>query len=261
MHRTHFLESVSVVETRELAERTFLTRFHSPQIASTVRAGQFVMVSFPGSFDPLLPRAFSVCDVEGERISLLYVAVGKGTTRLSKLRPGDKVVMNGPLGNGFPDMRNGEKVWLAVGGSGAAILPILIVGAKNSGSSFRIFYGARTKSQLINFDYESTFYATNDGSAGYHGTVVELLKDELSREKPDKIFACGPTPMLVSMQKEMSNKVQTYLSVETPMACGIGLCQGCPVKKKGEPDYFLACKDGPVFDSREVELVKEKSAQ
>ena len=261
MHRTHFLESASVVETREIAERTFLTKFFSPQIASLVRAGQFVMVSFPGSLDPLLPRAFSVCDVELDRISLLYVAVGKGTSRLSKLRSGESVVMNGPLGNGFPELVGGEKVWFAVGGSGAAILPILVVGAKKSGSSFRIFYGAKTNGQLIRFDYDSISYATDDGSTGYHGTVVELIKHELLEEKPDKIFACGPTPMLVNMQKEMNGRVPTYLSVETPMACGIGLCQGCPVKKNDGADYFLACKDGPVFDARKVELVKGNSAR
>lgn len=243
-----------MIETREVAAQTFLTEFSSPKIAAAVKPGQFVMLSFPNTLDPLLPRAFSVCETKGDRVILFYVAVGKGTTRLSKMQHAEKVVLNGPLGTGFPELSRGEKVWIAVGGSGAAVLPIIISAANNSGASPTAFYGARTKNQLMQFNHIRIEFATDDGSAGFHGTVVELLKDKMHDSRPDKIFACGPTPMLASVQREFQDKIRTYISVETPMACGMGLCQGCPVKRKDGTGYYLACKDGPVFDARVIEL-------
>lgn len=243
------------MDAREVAENTYISRFRSPRISPFVRAGQFVMVSFPETSDPLLPRAFSVCDASEETLSLLYVAVGRGTRKMSKLLPGEPLILNGPLGKGFPDMDRGEKVWAAVGGSGAALIPILARAAKASGAGMEFYYGAKTKRQLVSFDEAlSVKFATDDGSEGFHGNVVELVKAELKEESPDKVFACGPTPMLLRMQREFGSRLPTYLSVETPMACGMGLCQGCPVKKAGEPDYYLACKDGPVFRSTDIEF-------
>lgn len=213
------------------------------------------MVSFPETSDPLLPRAFSVCDATGDILSLLYVAVGRGTKKMSKLLPGEPLMMNGPLGKGFPEMTGGEKVWAAVGGSGSALVPILTRAAGQTGADISFYYGARTKDQIVAFsEAETAKYATDDGSKGFHGNVVELLKEELKSGRPDKIFGCGPTPMLVNMQRQFGTDVPTYLSVETPMACGMGFCQGCPVKKSEGSDYYLACKDGPVFRSTDIEF-------
>ena len=196
------------------------------------------MVSFPHCFDPLLARAFSVSDVQGEHLSLLYTAVGKGTTRLSRLRKGESVTINGPLGNGFPKLSKGEKIWVVLGGSGAALIPVLCRSAKRSGAQMKIFYGARTKSQLVAFKNISAHYSTDDGSKGYHGTAVNLLMEHLKKGTPNKIFGCGPTPMLVALQRKIIQHLPLYVSVETPMACGIGFCQGCPVKIKNRPGYF-----------------------
>ncbi len=248
------IEAAIVVSTREVAERTFITDFRSPEIAPLVRPGQFVMVSFPNSTDPLLARAFSVSDVRGKNISLLYTAVGKGTSRLSRLKKGASVLINGPLGNGFPGFVKHEKVWAVLGGSGAALIPILSKYAKRGQASIKIFYGARTKRQLVNFGDVKPYYSTDDGTKGYHGTILDLVKKQLKKQHPDRIFACGPTGMLVALQRSLDASVPLYVSVETPMACGMGFCPGCPVKMRNEPGYFLACKDGPVFDSKEVEL-------
>jgi dihydroorotate dehydrogenase electron transfer subunit len=250
-----FLETAVTVDTHEVAERTFMTTLRSPKIASAVTPGQFLMVSFPEISDPLLPRAFSVCDASGDTLSLLYVAVGRGTRRISRLMPGEPLVLNGPLGRGFPEMGAGRKIWAAVGGSGAALIPILSRAAVKAGSNLHFYYGARTRRQLVPFnDVTAVHHATDDGSEGFHGNVVEMLKKEMQAAVPDMLLGCGPTPMLVAMQKEFGTRVQTYLSVETPMACGMGLCQGCPVKKAGENAYHLACKDGPVFRSDEIEF-------
>jgi dihydroorotate dehydrogenase electron transfer subunit len=248
-------ETATVVSNREAAEKTFITKFYSPKVAPLVKPGQFVMVSFPDSYVPLLARAFSVSDVHGGNLSLLYTAIGKGTTRLSKLGKGATIMINGPLGKGFPDFAHGEKVWIVLGGSGAALIPILYKSAKRSAATLKIFYGARTKRQVVTFKNIKAHHATEDGSIGYHGTVLGLLGEHLKKEKPDKIFACGPTAMLAALQLNMNNRdIPIFFSVETPMACGMGFCQGCPVKIKDASDYFLACKDGPVFDGRKIEL-------
>ncbi len=250
-----FLETAVILDTRLAAERTYISRLRSPQIVPIVEAGQFVMVSFQDTLDPLLPRAFSVCDATGDTLSILYVAVGRGTRKISGLFPGEKLILNGPLGTGFPRMERGKNIWVAVGGSGAAIVPILSRSAGKAGSELRFFYGARSKSQLVPFEISAyTAHATDDGTAGFHGNIVDLMKLELKGAEPDMVFGCGPTPMLVSMQKEFGNRIPTYLSVETPMACGMGFCQGCPVKRSGDADYYLACKDGPVFRSTEIEF-------
>lgn len=255
MRGKSLLETAVTMDTHEVAERTYITKFRSPRISSLVTPGQFVMVSFPETSDPLLPRAFSVCDTSGDTVSLLYVAIGRATRRISKLMPGEHLVFNGPLGKGFPEMHKGEKIWAAVGGSGAALVPILSRAALRASCELHFFYGARTKGQLVQFEgAPSVRYSTDDGSEGVHGNVVELLRKELINGAPDRLFGCGPTPMLVSMQKEFGESIPTYLSVETPMACGIGFCQGCPVRRAGEGDYYLACKDGPVFRSTEIKF-------
>ena len=248
------IERATVVSNQRVGDKIFITRFLSPEVSSSVNPGQFVMVSFPDCLDPLLARAFSVSDAHEKILSLLYASVGKGTTRLSKLEKGDVVVINGPLGTGFPELSKGEKVWVVVGGSGAALVPILYRDARRSKAEIKIFYGARTRRQLVNFKGIEVNFATDDGSRGYHGTVIKLVDKHLAKEKPDKIFGCGPTPMLVKLQEKANGGFEVFISVETPMACGMGFCQGCPVKIKDAPDYFLACKNGPVFEAKEIEL-------
>jgi dihydroorotate dehydrogenase electron transfer subunit len=248
------IETAKLISTRKVAENTFVTRFRSPRIAAGVRAGQFIMVSFPNCVEPLLARAFSVSDVQGGNLSILYTAIGKGTTRLSRLPRGGTVLLNGPLGRGFPQLSKGQKIWVVAGGSGAALVPILLREAKRAGALTKFFYGARVSRQLVKFGNLRCYYATDDGSKGYHGTVVDLLNEHLRREMPDSIYGCGPTAMLLALQRSSVPESEVYISVETPMACGMGFCQGCPVKIKNSEGYLLACKDGPVFNAKEIEL-------
>ncbi len=252
--RARAIETAVVVSTEQVASQTFVTRFLSAHIAPLVRPGQFVMVSYLDCLDPLLPRAFSVSDVKGKTLSLLYNAIGKSTKRMSKLEKGESVSINGPLGHGFPEFEKGKSVWTVLGGSGAALIPILSKFARRQGCSLKIFYGAKTKRELVNFEGIKTAAATDDGTKGYSGTVVELVAEKLKRNKPDEIFACGPTAMLKATAIAIEDKVPLYVSVETPMACGMGFCQGCPVRITSSGDYFLACKDGPVFKSTEIEI-------
>ena len=254
-----FVLPASIVETREVARDIFITRLRCAPISSAILAGQFVMLSFPGMLVPLLPRAFSVSDVHGDVLSLFYLRLGRGTNRLASMRQGEEVILNGPLGNGFPAPLPGTVTWCIVGGSGAAIIPLVHQAHLVRNAGIRFFYGARTKDQIYDFKFDLTLYSTDDGSFGYHGTVLNLARTELEKNPPDRIFACGPTAMLSAVQREFRGKIPTYLSLETPMACGTGLCQGCPVESGDGSVYFLACKNGPVFEAGEIgEIVTDK---
>jgi dihydroorotate dehydrogenase electron transfer subunit len=120
------------------------------------------------------------------------------------------------------------------------------------------FLGARTAQQLVATHLEQVHIATDDGSKGFHGTVVELLKREFASMKSarPKIFACGPTKMLHALAEFARHEnIPCEVSLEGPMACGFGICQGCPVELLGaEKKYALMCKDGPTFDIRTINI-------
>jgi dihydroorotate dehydrogenase electron transfer subunit len=121
-----------------------------------------------------------------------------------------------------------------------------------------LFAGARTASHLYVGPLEDAHVATDDGTKGYHGTVVALLQQALSRRpiSRPKIFGCGPNRMLKALSEAaLVLGIPCELSLEGDMACGIGICQGCPVETVGrDRKYALVCADGPTFDCREVIL-------
>jgi dihydroorotate dehydrogenase electron transfer subunit len=237
----------------------FVLAFASPCISANVKPGQFVNVRVSHSTDPLLPRPFSVYNTEGDNVEIIFNVVGKGTACLAAKRPGDIVDVVGPLGNPFSIESNGYKAAILVGGGlGVAPLPMAFRLLRKLGKHVTCLLGARTSSQLATMHLDPVDVATDDGSRGFHGTVVDLArhrfnKGELGR---GKIFACGPTPMLkavAAFAKEHSFDCE--VSLEGPMACGLGICQGCPVELAGNDNrYALMCKDGPVFDVRSIRI-------
>ncbi|MGB2957524.1 MAG: dihydroorotate dehydrogenase electron transfer subunit, partial [Bacteroidota bacterium] len=118
--------------------------------------------------------------------------------------------------------------------------------------------GARTAGQLVMEHLDNVQVATDDGSRGHHGNVVDLLKQIIADRRPDrpKMFGCGPTPMLRALAEfALSAGIPCEVSLEGPMACGFGICQGCPVELSGdEGGYALMCKEGPAFDVRTIRL-------
>lgn len=250
-------ELAAVQSVTAIASNIFQLSFRSPTISANAVPGQFVNVRIENSTAPLLRRPFSVFSVEGTDVSIIFNVIGRGTELLSKKKSGEVIDVLGPLGHGvFPfDDSSYATALLVAGGLGVAAFPFLqsrIPRSKNVVS----FLGARTSSQIVRSTLRNVQVATDDGSEGYHGTVVELFEQFVNGRTPDRarIFSCGPLPMMRAVSGVARRKnIPCYLALECEMACGIGLCQGCPVETvNGIKKYNLVCKDGPVFESSRV---------
>ncbi len=262
----------TVILNRQLAKDTFLIRLETPDIAKAIRPGQFVMVKLLGGTDPLLGRPFALYDtVLDERgnpsaIDIVYLLIGKVTRALAKLAAGDAVDLWGPLGNGFPAPITDTHVGLVAGGIGQT--PFLahireLLGSRGySGMAPKrrvqrvsLFYGVRTADLAAGVDDfrqagAEVHLASDDGSLGYHGYVTSLVEKS---EPCGHLFGCGPEPMLRALARLAENKsIPCHLSLETPMACGVGICFSCvtPVKTVEGWDYKRVCVEGPIFDAK-----------
>ncbi len=252
-------ESCPVTGVEEVGRNIYLLTFVARGISSSVRPGQFVNIRVSEGFEPLLRRPFSVYNTSHDSVQVLFNVVGKGTLALKKKRRNESIDVIGPLGVPFSlTGTDFETAILLGGGLGVAPLPLATGSLKTAKKSLMTFLGARSSDSLIESHLENLRCATDDGTKGYSGTVVDLLKETLQQApvpRP-KIFACGPTPMLraaAAFAKERS--IPCEVSLEGSMACGIGICQGCPVELVGEEKkYALMCKDGPVFDVTRIVL-------
>lgn len=253
-------ETCLVTETELVTEETFVVTFESKRIAESIQPGQFVNVRSWFASDPLLRRPFSVYTVDrGRFISILFNVVGKGTRILGSLGKGDLIDVIGPLGTPFNLDLKGLKTALLVGGGlGVAPFPLLTDRLKRREINVLTFLGGRTERHLFPSFLENLRVATDDGSSGFHGTVVDLLEQELPSANRNSLalFGCGPNPMLRALSAFASGKgIPCQISLEGPMGCGFGICQGCPVRLSGaDEQYVLMCREGPVFDSNLIEV-------
>jgi len=252
-------ECCPVRGVREVAENVHVLTFHSPSIAGKVRPGQFLNIKVVEGSDPLLRRPFSVYNVDGENLEIVFNVIGRGTAVLRAKQPGECIDVIGPLGKPFScEADDFDTGVLLAGGLGVAPMPMLTRGLRRAGKEVMTFLGARTQKAVTPFYLENLHLATDDGSKGHHGTVVDLARNVLSRAplRRPKLFACGPTAMLraiAALAQETGYPCE--VSLEGPMACGFGICQGCPVELNGQgKKYALMCKDGPVFDVRTIRL-------
>lgn len=218
--------------------------------------GQFYMLEVSKGSDPLLKRAFSLFRRTPEGFQVLYRIKGKGTTILRDLKEGTVLHVLGPLGNFYPLPSDSENPLVIAGGIGIASVFSLV--EKLAKKAF-VFYGARAGQELFMTDALESFYrelvlCTDDGSCGVKGTVVDVLSDFVKRRDEfhrPVIYACGPNAMLKEIAKTASaNGIKAYVSLEEHMACGIGACLGCVVKTTS--GHQRVCKEGPVFDAREI---------
>lgn len=239
----------------QLGKEYFVSWFHAPEIVKRIIPGQFVMME-SGQY---LLRPFSVYEVSGDEIGFLYRVVGWGTGFLSKLREGDKVRINGPLGKAFifPKDKN-KPILIVAGGIGIAAFPMVARVAKNNGYKIKTLFGARSINDLVAAEelkkHGELLSITDDGSSGRKGFVTELLTEELNKNKDQEIFVCGPTPMLKSVIKVCNEfKVTAQVSFEEYMACGFGICMSCVVMTN-EGKYIRTCVDGPVIKSDLVKI-------
>ena len=250
---------LQVQSSEKVAHSMFLLRLQSAEIASTAKPGQFLNIRIDSrSIQPLLRRPFSISRIEGDIIELLISIAGKGTAKLSEKKAGDTVDVIGPLGNSFHMESGHTTAYLVAGGVGIAPFPFLFRELQNRGKKVAVFAGFRSESFVFTRHLDPVFIATEDGSQGRKGTVIDLLR-EYMRGKPAgdaKIFACGPTAMLRALTEfARQEAICCEMSLEGEMACGVGLCQGCPVERiDGRPKFALTCKDGPNFFSSDIRL-------
>ena len=249
-------EMAIVLEQRILAEGVY-SMWLSTSIAKEAVPGQFVSL-YCEEHSRLLPRPISICEIDKERsaIRLVYRLAGEGTKEFSALQTDDEVKVLGPLGNGFP--LEGEHPIVIGGGIG---VPPMLELAKSLSAKAMIVLGYRDEQLFLKEqfeDYGQVEIATDNGSVGVHGTVVDVL--EQKQITGDVIYACGPKPMLAAVKRyAMEHEIKCYVSMEERMACGIGACLGCVCQTKEEDAHShvhntRVCKDGPVFLAEEVEL-------
>lgn len=271
---------VTVVENVQLARDTFRVRFECPEIAASIVPGQFLMLRLADLNDPLLGRPLAlydtVLDESGNAVGVdvVYLVLGKMTTRLSRFVPGQELEVWGPLGNGFPP-QDCDHLIMVAGGIGQTPFMALaneqlcnrVYGVRTVDPVVRatFCYGARSKDLLAGVDdFASTGLdvriCTDDGTAGHHGLVTDELQLLLSgrgSEERTRIVCCGPEPMMEAVADMAAGfDVPCQVSLETPMACGIGICFSCVAKVRdddGEWDYKRTCVDGPIFDAERIE--------
>ncbi len=261
-----------VVRARELCAGVFSLWLEAPGIARAIRPGQFLNVKVSGGVDPLLRRPISVADVHGNRVRLVFRKVGRGTALLSHTRVGEELDVLGPLGRPAPEMR-GQDVLLCGGGIGAA--PLLFLARRLAKANrVQVFVGARTKAELLLLkEFRATgarvATATDNGSAGHHGVVTELVEDDVKGQRSKvkgqsagrrsavsgkrlAVFACGPRPMLADLVRRL-DPIPVWGFVEERMGCGTGICYCCALPKRGG-GHVRFCEEGPVVLLNEVVL-------
>jgi NAD(P)H-flavin reductase len=196
---------------------------------------------------PFLPRAFSHAAWSDGVLSFMFEDVGPGTARLGELGPGDGLWLTGPLGLGFAAPRNGRRPLLVGGGIG---VPPLAALATDLGSPLAAVLGFRSAHHAAAAALlPGARVATDDGSAGHHGLVTDLLAEELHRDAHAEVFACGPHAMLEAVRARCEQRgVPAQLALESGMACGFGACFGCVVAVR-DGGYVRVCVDGPVLDA------------
>jgi len=248
-----------VLDLARVAENIYVLAFASRELADSILPGQFLNLRVEDGYEPFLRRPFSAYRVDDDRVEIIFNVVGKGTSCLRDKRPGESVDVLGPLGVPF---RISEPTYdtgvLVGGGLGVAPMPLTTQFLNVAGKKIVTFLGARSTSQLMRRHLQSPIVSTDDGSEGFRGNIAECLQQYLDAhpiERP-KIFACGPTPMLRAVGAlALREGIPCEVSLEGPMGCGFGICQGCPVELVGaERKYALMCKDGPTFDIRSIRL-------
>jgi dihydroorotate dehydrogenase electron transfer subunit len=272
---------VPVIENVQLARDTYRIRVECPEIARRIVPGQFVMLRLPGLNDPLLGRPLALYDIilnpagRTFAIDVVYLTLGKMTNRLANCGTGDQVEVWGPLGNGFPTVAADHLIMVA-GGIGQTPFKALgqeYLGSRRYGDPPRAMpqakrvtmcYGVRTAELAAGVpDFQAAGIdvrlSSDDGSVGHHGLVTDLLRQVLEEDGRDSrlVICCGPEPMMHAVAEICkANNTRCFASLETPMACGIGICFSCVTKVRqpdGSWDWKRTCVEGPIFDAAQIE--------
>lgn len=265
-----------IVENVAIARNTQRLRFRAPAMAERVVPGQFFMLRNLASNDPLIGRALALYDVATDAadgwIDVVYIVKGKFTSSLQKLPAGAPLAIWGPLGNGFapPTVEHlimvaggiGQTPFLALAKEGLGRQSFGRPTPRPSGGAARVslVYGVRTAEYLAGVEaFQSAgvdvHIATEDGSIGPPRRVTDLLTQVLDESPSASVVCCGPEPMMEAVAHlTAARQVECYVSLETPMACGIGICFSCVAKvgNADDWDYKRTCVEGTVFNARDI---------
>ncbi len=249
--------NAEVVSQEKIGTDIYSMWIKAEEMVSCARPGQFVSL-YCRDGAKLLPRPISICEIAKEQgaLRIVYRVAGKGTEEFSAYKAGENVSVMGPLGNGFP-LKEGRAILI---GGGIGIPPMLELARQLTGQK-QIVLGYRDSHMFLKEEFEaygSVHVATEDGSAGTKGNVLDAIRTE--GLQADVIYACGPTPMLKAIQAYAAESgTEAWISLEERMACGVGACLACVCKSKEKDEHTNVnnkriCKDGPVFRAEEVTL-------
>ncbi len=251
-----YILNMTVVSNDRLGDKHILMKLTDESPLPEMRPGQFVEVKVDHSEKTFLRRPISIhfIDKEKNELWLLIQLVGEGTKQLAEVKKGEKVNIVLPLGNGFSEPLENQKALLLVGG-GVGIAPLLLLGTHLNAQGYEptFLLGARSAKDLINLaDYQlagRVLITTEDGTVGEKGFVTN--HSVLSQEHFDKIYTCGPTPMMKAVASfAAKNNIDCEVSLENKMACGLGACLCCVTETKA--GHKCVCSDGPVFNIKDL---------
>jgi dihydroorotate dehydrogenase electron transfer subunit len=271
---------VPVVENVCVAQDTYRVRLECPDIARRIVPGQFLMLRLSEVNDPLLARPLALYDTVPDHtghataLDIVYLTLGKMTRRLAQLKPDSQVDVWGPLGNGFPPLSTDHLIMVA-GGIGQT--PFLALAQEYSGlrqygdpsrrgshaKRVTLCYGVRGAPLVCGLeDFQAArvevHLSSDDGSVGHHGFVTDVLGRVLDETHGNHrlVLCCGPEPMMEAVADLCHLKeTRCLVSLETPMACGIGICFSCVARVRqadGTWDWKRTCVEGPVFDAARI---------
>ncbi len=239
-------QSIFTIVTNEALTSTVYKMVLFGDTSAITAPGQFVNIKLDGLY---LRRPISVCDLQGDTLTIVYKAVGKGTEQMSRMKKGEKLDVLTGLGNGYDLTLSGDRPVLLGGGVGVPPMYLLAKELLKLGKNVSVILGFNTKDEIF---YEQEFknlgcdvtVTTADGSYGVKGFVTDALKEM----DYTYFYTCGPEPMLKAVYKTAVTSGQ--MSFEKRMGCGFGACMGCSCKTI--TGYKRICKEGPVMKKEEI---------
>ena len=261
----------TVIKNTRVQSLYFILEIDCPPIANHIKPGQFIMLKVSDDRSPLLRRPFSVYksypDNHPEKkkrgcLFIYYKEVGKGTQKMTTLKKGQRLNLIGPLGKGFtfPPLPSSANIILIGGGVG--IVSLYPIAEALKGKKLFVFIGGKKKDDILCLEdfkkfNSKNFVATEDGSLGFRGTVVDLFLSQrkiFTKDEKYYLYSCGPVAMLKALARIV--KFRNFFcqaSLEARMGCGFGACWGCVVKTNHpQTPYQRVCQEGPVFLLKDI---------
>lgn len=254
------IKQKAFIMTQECIAENIYSMWIKTDIAKEAKCGQFINV-YTKDASKLLPRPISICEITEDSLRIVYRIAGAGTSEFAGYQKGDSIEIMGPLGNGFPVGKITEDAIVIGGGIGVPPMLETTRKLKENNVNVEIVLGYRNDELFLRDEFksfENVHIATDDGSVGTKGTVIDAIKEQNVKGKV--ILACGPKPMLNAIKEyAKENGITAWISMEERMACGIGACLGCVCKTIDVDDHSKVknarvCADGPVFLAEEVDL-------